>query len=81
MFFPFLAGIIRDFDRYLERGDVDFVRDGVGYRLAGMWLTTAEAKGVARALDEILAAATRNRPGRGRRRWYFGSIALPAPEE
>ncbi len=81
MFLVFLAGIIRDFERYLERGDVDLVRDGVSYRLSGMWLTAAEARRTARELNAILIPATQNPPGRGRKRWYFGSIALPAPED
>jgi hypothetical protein len=80
MFFTFLAGIIHDFDIYLERGDVDLIRDGVSYRLSGMWLTAAEARKLARDLNEILVPAAQNPPRRGRKRWYFGSIVLPAPE-
>lgn len=81
MFFTFLAGIIRDFELYLERGDIDLIRDGVSYRLAGMWLTAAEARKLTRDLNEILVPATRNSPKRGRKRWYLGSIVLPAPEQ
>lgn len=81
MFFTFLAGIIRDFDLYLERGDIDLVRDGVSYRLSGIWLTPAEARKLARELNEILLAASKNPPKRGRKRRYFASIVLPAPEE
>jgi len=81
MFFTFLAGIIRDFDLYLERGDIDLLRDGISYRLAGMWLTPAEARKLAGELNEILRPATENPPRRGRKRWYFTSIVLPAPEE
>ena len=43
MFLTFLAGIIREYDLYLEGGDIDLVRDGISYRLTGMWLSNAEA--------------------------------------
>jgi predicted DNA-binding transcriptional regulator YafY len=80
MFFTFLAEIIRDFELYLERGDIDLIRDGVSYRLSGMWLTDTEARTLARQFNEILLPATTNLPKRGRKRRYFGSILLPAPE-
>lgn len=81
MFITFLSSLIRDFDRYLQRGDTDLVRDGISYRLTGMWLSKAEAKKLAQALNEVLLPAVGNTPRRGRKRWYFGSIVLPAPEE
>jgi hypothetical protein len=81
MFLTFLAGIIRDFDRYLERGDIDLIRDSISYRLSGMWLTKTEAKKLAHDLNALLLPATRNPPRRGRKRWLFGSVVLPAPEQ
>jgi len=44
MFLTFLAGIIREFDVYLERGDIDLIRDGISYRLSGMWLSKTQAQ-------------------------------------
>lgn len=81
MFFTFLAGIIREFDLYLEHGDIDLIRDGVSYRLSGMWLSKAEATKLAHDLNNVLLPAVGNKPRRGRKRWYFGSIALPAPQQ
>ena len=81
MFFTFLAALIREFDLYLERGDIDLIRDGVSYRLSGMWLSKPEAKKLAHDLNTILLAAASNTPKRGRKRWYLGSIVLPAPEQ
>jgi DNA-binding transcriptional ArsR family regulator len=80
MFMTFVAGLLREFDRYLERGDIDLIRDGVSYRLTGMWLSKAEARKLAQDLNDVLLPRTTNTPRRGRKRWYFGSIALPAPE-
>jgi DNA-binding transcriptional ArsR family regulator len=80
MFMTFLAGLIRDFDRYLERGDIDLIRDGISYRLTGMWLSKAEAKKLTHDLNNVLQPVAGNTPKRGRKRWYFGSIVLPAPQ-
>src|SRR5579863_9925215 len=41
-FMAFVAALLADFDRYLASGDVDLQRDGVSYRLAGMWLDDDE---------------------------------------
>jgi len=38
-FIAFVAGLLSDFDRYLARDqEVDLLRDGVSYRLMGLWL-------------------------------------------
>jgi hypothetical protein len=39
-FMAFVA--VGDFDRYLDRGDIDLLRDGVSYRMTGLWLDDAE---------------------------------------
>src|SRR5215831_13314363 len=57
MFFTFLAAIIREFDLYLERGDIDLIRDGVSYGLSAMWLSDTEARKLARALNNLLLPA------------------------
>jgi DNA-binding transcriptional ArsR family regulator len=80
MFMTFVAGLLREFDRYLERDDINLIQDGVSYRLTGMWLSNTEAKKLAQDLNTVLLPYATNTPRRGRKRWYFGSIALPAPE-
>jgi hypothetical protein len=77
-FLTFVAGLLADFDRYLERGDVDLARDRVGYRQVALYLTDSE-------LDELLAElravfATRlDRPaGEGRTRRLVSTLVMPA---
>lgn len=41
-FMAFVAALLGDFDRYLARGEIDLLRDGVSYDLAGTWLDDAE---------------------------------------
>jgi DNA-binding transcriptional ArsR family regulator len=80
MFLSFIAGLIGDFDRYLERGDIDLLRDGASYRLAGMWLDGNELEELARELVTVLQPRLANAPRKGRSRWILGTIVLPGSE-
>jgi Helix-turn-helix domain len=76
-FLAFIAGLVGDFDRYLARGDVDLLRDGVSYNMAGMWLDGEERQQVARELMTVLQPRLANAPKAGRRRWVLGTVVLP----
>lgn len=73
----FIAGLIGDFDRYLARGDVDPVRDGVSFNLAGMWLTDTELLELGRELYAVLQPRLANPPGPGRKRQLLATVFLP----
>jgi hypothetical protein len=77
MFLAFVAGLIGDFDRYLARGDVDLLRDGVSYRMVGMWLDDTELRELARALVTAIQPRLANAPKPGRKRWIFATFVLP----
>ena len=77
MFMTFVAGLLADFDRYLERGDVDLLRDGVSYRLAGLWLDDAEFAQLMRELASVLQPRLASPPAPGRRRRILASVLLP----
>ena len=79
-FLAFVAGLVGDFDRYLARGDIDLVRDGVTFNLAGMWLTDAEFTELLRDLAKVIQPRLAHPPKPGRTRRILGSILLPAPE-
>jgi hypothetical protein len=79
-FLAFVAGLLGDFDRYLARGDIDLLRDGVTYRLAGMWLDDTEYLEVARELARLLQPRLANLPTPGRKRWLLGTVVIPADE-
>jgi hypothetical protein len=76
-FLAFVAGLIADFDRYLARGDVDPVRDGVSFTLAGMWLDDGELIALGRELTAVLQPRLANPPKAGRKRWLLGTVVLP----
>jgi hypothetical protein len=77
MFMTFVAGLLGDFDRYLQRGDIDLLRDGVSYRLAGLWLDDAEFAELMRELATVLQPRLASPPGPGRRRRILASVLLP----
>jgi Helix-turn-helix domain len=79
-FLAFVAALLADFDRYLSRGEIDLVRDGVSYRLAGMWLDDGEFTDLLHELARVLQPRLANAPKTGRRRRILGTIFLPGDE-
>src|SRR6266702_1813633 len=79
-FMAFVAGLLGDFDRYLARGDIDFLRDGVRYNMAGLWLDDAELTELQRELLRVLQPRLANPPAPGRKRRILGTILLPGDE-
>ncbi|HEY3749204.1 MAG TPA: helix-turn-helix domain-containing protein [Pseudonocardiaceae bacterium] len=79
-FMAFMAGLLGDFDRYLARGDIDLLRDGVTYRMAGLWLDDAEFADLLRDLATVLQPRFANPPAPGRKRRILGSVLLPGEE-
>ena len=79
-FMAFVAELLAEFDRYLARDDVDPVRDGVSYRLTGLWLDDAELAVLQRALAGLFEPLLANGPESGRKRRILASILLPGEE-
>jgi hypothetical protein len=76
----FVVGLLGDFDRYLARGETDFVRDGVGDRMAALWLDDDEHLEMLRELTRVLQPRLANPPGPGRKRRVLGYVLLPGSE-
>jgi len=75
-----VQAFLGDFDRYLARGDVDFLRDGVRYNLAALWLDDAEFADLLRDLARVIQPRLANPPRPGRKRRILGSVLLPGDE-
>ena len=76
-FLAYVAGLLGDVDRYLTRDDVDPVRDGASFRLAGLWLDDAEFATMLRDLMRVLQPAVANPPRPGRQRRILATVLLP----
>src|SRR5215475_6996882 len=79
-FMAFVAGLLGDFDRYLARGDTDLPRDGVSYRLSGLWLDDAEYAELLRELTGVLQPRLANPPRPGRKRRILGYVLMPGED-
>jgi len=79
-FMAFVAGLLSDVDRYLDREDFDPVRDGAGYRLAGLWLDDAEFAEFIRDLVRVIQPRLANAAKPGRRRRILGTVMLPGED-
>jgi hypothetical protein len=79
-FLAYVAGLLGDFDRYLDRGDIDLLRDGVSYRMAGLWLDDAEFADLMRDIVRVLQPRLAKPPAPGRTRRILYSILLPGTD-
>ncbi|MGH7761943.1 MAG: helix-turn-helix domain-containing protein [Candidatus Dormibacteraceae bacterium] len=79
-FQAFLAGLIDQFDKYLERSDIDLVRDGVGYRAVVLNLTDEEFTEMAKAVNLAIGPYLTREAGPDRRRRVLATISLPVNE-
>ncbi len=80
MFMAFAAGLLADFDRYLQRPGFDLVRDGVAFGIEAMWLDDAEYREMMLEIFQVLQLRRANAPKKGRTRRMIASVLLPADE-
>jgi hypothetical protein len=81
-FTTFVAALLGDFDRYLDRAagdgpELDLQRDRVGYRQAAVWVTDEEFDELVADLATVVRARMEQRPGGGRRRRMISTVHLP----
>ncbi|MFF4260398.1 helix-turn-helix domain-containing protein [Streptomyces sp. NPDC001663] len=79
-FMAFVAALLADFDRYLAQGDIDYLRDGVSYRLTGLWLDDDELAAVRNEIQRLFEPLLANTEQPGRRRRILGTILLPGEQ-
>lgn len=76
-FLTFVAGLLGDFDRYLDGGDVDLARDLVGYRQAALYLSDTEMQQFLADLVAVIRPRTEHRPSPERVRRMFTTVVMP----
>ena len=77
VFLTFAVGLLADFDRYLDRGDVDPARDLVGFTKNAMYLTDEELAEVVEELRALLHPRLALPPAPGRTRRLLTTVLLP----
>lgn len=79
-FLVFVLGLLGELDRYLATGDVDVVRDGVGYRAHALHLSDEELADLVADLRAVILPRLAHEPAPGRRRRLFSTVLLPADD-
>lgn len=77
MFTVFVAGLAADLDRYLERDEIDALRDGIAFRQAALWLTDEEFGSFQERFGEVLAPLVAHEPAPDRVRRVLSTLLIP----
>jgi DNA-binding transcriptional ArsR family regulator len=72
-----VAGLVAEFNAYLDRDDADPTADLVGYRQIPVWLTRKELAQLIERVSSAMGSNRDNRPGRGRRLYLMSPIIFP----
>lgn len=80
VYLAYVAALLTDIDRYLERDDVDLRRGGASLRIAAMWLTDNELRELAAELGKLLQPYLDRAATPDRTRRVLRAIVLPGTE-
>jgi hypothetical protein len=76
-FTTFIATLLTDFEHYLQQGDIDLERDGVGYRQIALYLSKTELTQLTQAVNQALKPFLAQKPSKRRKRMLLSSILMP----
>src|ERR1700681_2069483 len=76
-FTAFAAGLMAQFEQYLERSEINLLKDGAGYRQVVLNLTDEELSEMAVALNVALGRFLAYDPKPGRKRRMLATVLLP----
>jgi DNA-binding transcriptional ArsR family regulator len=76
-FTAFAAGLIAQFEQYLERSEIDLLKDGVGYRQVVLNLTDEEISEMSGVLNAALGRFLALDPSPDRKRRMLATVLIP----
>lgn len=76
-FTAFAVGLIAQYEQYLERPEIDLLKDGVGYRQVVLNLTDEELMEMAVALNVAVGRFLAYEPKPGRQRRMLATVLFP----
>jgi len=79
-FLVFTAQLMQNFEAYLQSGEVDFQRDGVGYRQTALHLTDEEFMGFIKDMAKVYEKYAKNSPSPDRNKRMISNIIIPERE-
>ena len=79
-FLFFTAELTKSFQAYLERDQIDFEKDGVGYRQVALNLSDDELIEFTQEMRKVYERFAKNKPAENRRKRNFSTIMIPDEE-
>jgi len=77
LFFTFLMKLYQDFQDYIQKGDIDYIKDGVGYRTASFMLSDDEFQQMVQELNSVFLKYINKAPNEKRKERHFTTIIIP----
>jgi DNA-binding transcriptional ArsR family regulator len=81
LFMKFITNVLADYDRYLNREQIDLMNDGVGYRQARFYARDEEFMEFAKKVAEATEKLMNNEPTPDRKNRIFTTIVMPEADE
>ncbi len=79
-FATFVAGLLGDFARYLERPKIDMAADNAGYQQTPLYLSDAEVAKLIQDFSAVMLPVLHNQPSPGRTLRLLTTIMIPADD-
>lgn len=79
-FLLFTAQLSKDFEAYLQKNDIDYRRDGVGYRQAALHLSDEEFLEFVKDIGKVYEKYMKNIPSPNRTKRIISNIIIPENE-
>ncbi len=73
----FVVSLLADFERYLQREEIDLAQDGVGYRQVAIYLSVEELTQLEQVLKAALQPFLKQKSAKRRQRFLFSTIMMP----
>lgn len=80
-FLFFTAQLTKNFEAYLEKDNIDYEKDGVGYRQVALHLTDEEFLAYVKDMREVLGKYVDLKPTPNRTKRVISTITIPEKEE
>lgn len=76
-FMTCMAALLDQFERYLQRDEIDLQADMVGYRTTPLYLSDAELQTLLEQINQLLIPVLQNQPTPERRRRLLSTLLIP----
>lgn len=76
-FILFVTQLMKNFEDYLKQDDLDFEKDGLSYRQAGVYLSDQEFLEFIEELGSVFQKVIKNEPASDRKKRVISTIIVP----